>query len=101
MNSNDEANPLGDEAALGLSPQDLAVTRILRAAFAVLDLEGGLDPGVGTQVKGLPDLVAASRRVIDELGFGDAPQREATWGGPGRHGDPARRSVAANERPAR
>jgi hypothetical protein len=54
-----------------LSPQDLATTRVLRAAFAVLGLGTSLEPGLFDEIPALRDLIAASRRVIDELGFGD------------------------------
>jgi hypothetical protein len=100
MTITDEAGLSRDEMAVRLSPHDAALTRILRAAFAVLDLESGLDPAVAGGVKALPDLVAASRRVIDELGFGDPPRDEESWGGtPGRVA--ARKAAPAQEQSAR
>jgi hypothetical protein len=61
-----------DEGPMPLKGRDMDVARILRAAFATLDLERDLDPSVAAEIASLTAWLDASRRVIEELGFGDA-----------------------------
>jgi hypothetical protein len=63
-----------EEAPLRLDGRDVAIARILRVAFATLELKRDLDPSLISDIGGLSDLLHASHRVIDELGFGD-PER--------------------------
>jgi hypothetical protein len=61
-----------NESPMLLNEKDMAIARILRAAFATLELKRELDPSLLAEIGSLGDLLEASRRVIEELGFGDS-----------------------------
>src|SRR4051812_4260001 len=57
-----------------LDHNGIAMLKMLEAAMAVLALERNLEPSFLAGLQQWPAFVAASRRLVDELGFGDHPE---------------------------
>jgi hypothetical protein len=54
----------------------VAMLKVLEAAMAVLALDRNLEPSFLGGLQQWPAFVAASRHLVDELGFGDHPEDE-------------------------